>query len=191
MPGTNVRYGIDGLIGLVPVFGDIITTAIALWVVREARALGAPRYLVARMLANVAIDGAVGAVPLVGDAFDVAFKANVRNIRMLRKWMDKQKWCLPVDCERSEAIQRAPTGALQRNVEPADNTALFNLRATRAAGLLRFARNDETKWPGRARPFENLSESQDWLTQPPSCARAGSPGCCTARGCRPGRSASR
>ena len=91
VPGTNVRYGIDGLIGLVPVFGDIITTAIALWVVREARALGAPRHLVARMLANVAIDGAVGAVPLVGDAFDVAFKANVRNIRMLRKWMDKQK----------------------------------------------------------------------------------------------------
>jgi hypothetical protein len=91
VPGTNVRYGIDGLIGLIPVVGDIITTAIALWVVREARALGAPRYLVARMLANVAIDGAVGAVPLLGDAFDVAFKANVRNIRMLRRWIDKQR----------------------------------------------------------------------------------------------------
>jgi hypothetical protein len=91
VPGTNVRYGLDGLIGLVPVIGDIITTAIALWVVREARTLGAPRWLVARMLANVAIDGAVGAVPVLGDAFDVAFKANVRNIRMLRRWMDKQK----------------------------------------------------------------------------------------------------
>jgi hypothetical protein len=91
VPGTNVRYGLDGLIGLVPVFGDIVTTAIALWVVREARALGAPRYLVARMLTNVAIDGAVGAVPLIGDAFDVAFKANVRNIRLLRRWMDKQR----------------------------------------------------------------------------------------------------
>jgi hypothetical protein len=91
LPGTNVRYGIDGLIGLIPVVGDIITTAIALWVVREARALGAPRWLVARMLTNVAIDGVVGAVPVVGDAFDVAFKANVRNVRMLRKWMDKQR----------------------------------------------------------------------------------------------------
>lgn len=90
VPGTNVRYGIDGLIGLIPIIGDIITTALALWVVREARAIGAPRYLVARMLANVAVDGVVGAVPLVGDAFDVAFKANVRNIRMLRRWMDKQ-----------------------------------------------------------------------------------------------------
>jgi hypothetical protein len=91
VPGTNVRYGLDGLIGLIPVFGDIITTAIALWVVREARTLGAPRWLVTRMLANVAIDGAVGAVPLIGDAFDVAFKANVRNIRLLRRWMDKQR----------------------------------------------------------------------------------------------------
>src|SRR5262245_10368010 len=50
VPGTNVRYGLDGLIGLIPVFGDIITTAVALWVVREARSLGAPRHLVARML---------------------------------------------------------------------------------------------------------------------------------------------
>ena len=91
VPGTNVRYGIDGLIGLIPVIGDIITTAIALWVVREARALGAPRYLVARMLANVAVDGVVGAVPLIGDAFDVAFKANVRNVRLLRRWMNKQR----------------------------------------------------------------------------------------------------
>ena len=91
VPGTNVRYGVDGLIGLIPVVGDIITTAIALWIVREARALGAPRYLVARMLTNVAIDGAVGVVPVVGDVFDVAFKANVRNIRLLRRWIDKQR----------------------------------------------------------------------------------------------------
>lgn len=91
IPGTKMRYGIDGMIGLIPVVGDIITTAISLWIVREARSLGAPRYLVARMLANVAIDGVVGIVPVIGDAFDVAFKANVRNMRMLRRWMDKQK----------------------------------------------------------------------------------------------------
>ncbi len=90
LPGTNVRYGIDGLIGLIPVVGDIVTTAISLWIVREARALGAPRYLVARMLANVALDGVVGLVPFAGDAFDVMFRANVRNIRLLKHWMDKQ-----------------------------------------------------------------------------------------------------
>ena len=90
LPGTNIRYGIDGLIGLVPVFGDLLTTAISLWIVREARSLGAPKYLVARMLANVAVDGVVGLVPFAGDAFDVMFRANMRNMRMLKKWMDKQ-----------------------------------------------------------------------------------------------------
>ena len=90
LPGTNIRYGIDGLIGLIPVVGDIITTAISLWLVREARALGAPWHVTSRMLANVALDGVVGIVPLVGDAFDVLFRANVRNVRLLRRWMEKQ-----------------------------------------------------------------------------------------------------
>lgn len=91
VPGTKVRYGIDGIIGLVPVVGDLLTTAIALWIVREARALGAPRHLVARMLGNVAIDGVVGIVPFVGDAFDVVFRANMRNMRLLRQWREKQE----------------------------------------------------------------------------------------------------
>jgi hypothetical protein len=90
VPGTNIRYGIDGLIGLIPVVGDIITTAISLWLVREARALGAPWHITTRMLANVALDGVVGLVPVAGDAFDVMFRANVRNVRMLRRWMEKQ-----------------------------------------------------------------------------------------------------
>jgi len=90
VPGTNIRYGIDGLIGLIPVVGDIFTTAISLWLVREARALGAPWYITARMLGNVAVDGVVGMVPFAGDAFDVMFRANMRNVRLLRRWLDKQ-----------------------------------------------------------------------------------------------------
>ena len=90
MPGTNIRYGIDGIIGLIPVIGDIITTAISLWLVREARLLGAPWHITARMLANVAVDGVVGLVPVAGDAFDVMFRANIRNVRLLRRWLDKQ-----------------------------------------------------------------------------------------------------
>ena len=90
VPGTNFRYGIDGLIGLIHGVGAIITTAISLWIVREARALGAPWHLTARMLANVAVDGAVGLVPVAGDAFDVMFRANVRNVRMLRRWLERQ-----------------------------------------------------------------------------------------------------
>jgi hypothetical protein len=90
LPGTNIRYGIDGIIGLIPVVGDIIATALSLWLVREARALGAPWYITARMLGNVTIQGVVGMVPVAGDAFDVLFRANIRNVRMLRRWMDRQ-----------------------------------------------------------------------------------------------------
>jgi Domain of unknown function (DUF4112) len=90
LPGTNIRYGIDGIIGLIPVVGDLIATALSLWLVREARALGAPWHVTARMLGNVAIQGVVGAVPVAGDAFDVLFRANMRNVRLLRRWMDRQ-----------------------------------------------------------------------------------------------------
>jgi hypothetical protein len=90
VPGTKIRYGIDGIINLIPVVGDIITTAISLWLVREARALGAPWHITARMLANVAVQGVAGIVPVAGDAFDVMFRANVRNVRMLQRWMDRQ-----------------------------------------------------------------------------------------------------
>jgi hypothetical protein len=90
LPGTKVRYGIDGIIGLIPVVGDIIATAFSLWLVREARALGAPWHITGRMLGNVAIQGIVGAVPVAGDAFDVLFRANMRNARMLRRWLERQ-----------------------------------------------------------------------------------------------------
>jgi hypothetical protein len=88
IPGTGVRFGLDALIGLVPGIGDAITMAMALYIVKEARALGAPPLLIARMLVNVALDGVIGAVPLVGDAFDVAFRANRRNIALLREHLD-------------------------------------------------------------------------------------------------------
>jgi hypothetical protein len=90
LPGTNIRYGIDGLIGLIPVVGDIIATGLSLWLVREARALGAPWHVTARMLGNVAVQGTIGAVPVAGDAFDVLYRANMRNARILRRWLDTQ-----------------------------------------------------------------------------------------------------
>ena len=90
LPGTKIRYGVDGVIRLIPVVGDILATAFSLWLVREARALGAPWHVTARMLGNVAVDGVVGLVPLAGDAFDVLFRANMRNVRLLRRWLDKQ-----------------------------------------------------------------------------------------------------
>jgi hypothetical protein len=89
IPGTNIRFGLDALIGLVPGIGDAITTVMSLYIVSEARALGAPRLLIARMLANVALDGFVGAIPILGDAFDVAFRANRRNMALLLGYLDR------------------------------------------------------------------------------------------------------
>jgi hypothetical protein len=90
VPGTKIRYGVDGIVGLIPVVGDIIATGLSLWLVYEARALGAPWYITARMLGNVAFQGVVGTVPVAGDAIDVLFRANMRNARLLRRWLEKQ-----------------------------------------------------------------------------------------------------
>jgi hypothetical protein len=90
LPGTNIRYGVDGIIRLIPVVGDLVASAFSLWLVREARSLGAPWHVTARMLANVALEGTVGLVPVAGDAFDVLFRANMRNMKLLRRWMEKQ-----------------------------------------------------------------------------------------------------
>jgi hypothetical protein len=84
VPGTNVRFGMDALVGILPGIGDALTTAVSLYIVHEARQLGAPAYLIARMLGNVAVDSFVGAIPLFGDAFDIFWRANRRNVALLR-----------------------------------------------------------------------------------------------------------
>jgi hypothetical protein len=91
IPGTNVRFGLDALVGLIPGVGDLITTAISLFIVHEARQLGAPGHVIFRMLGNVAVDGLIGAVPVAGDAFDVFYRANKRNVRMLRDWLARSE----------------------------------------------------------------------------------------------------
>jgi uncharacterized protein DUF4112 len=91
IPGTGVRFGLDALIGLFPVVGDIITTGLSLFIVHEAYQLGAPGHVIARMLGNVAVDGVFGAVPLVGDAFDVLWRANRRNVRLLLEWLEHER----------------------------------------------------------------------------------------------------
>ena len=92
IPGTGIRFGLDGLIGLFPVIGDMITTALSLFIVHEAYQLGAPGQLIVRMLGNVALDGVLGAAPLVGDAFDVLWRANRRNVRLLVEWLERERW---------------------------------------------------------------------------------------------------
>jgi hypothetical protein len=87
IPGLNRRVGLDAIIGLVPGIGDAVTTLIQSYVIWEARRLGAPKTLIARMVGNVALDGLVGLIPFAGDAFDAVFKANVRNVKLLRDYL--------------------------------------------------------------------------------------------------------
>lgn len=91
IPGTSVRFGLDGLIGLVPGLGDMAATLVSLYVVARARDLGVPASVLARMAGNILIDTVVGAIPVAGDVFDVAFKANRRNLNLLRRALDRQE----------------------------------------------------------------------------------------------------
>jgi hypothetical protein len=90
IPGTNLRIGLDALIGLVPLAGDLISGLISTYLIWEARQLGAPRWLVARMAANALADTAIGAIPILGDAFDVMFRSNMKNMALLRRHMEKR-----------------------------------------------------------------------------------------------------
>ena len=90
IPGTSIRMGLDGLIGLVPVAGDLIAGVISSYLIWEARQLGASRWVIGRMMANTALDTIVGAVPVVGDAFDVLFRANLKNMALLRRHLEKR-----------------------------------------------------------------------------------------------------
>ena len=97
IPGTNRRIGLDAVIGLVPGIGDAISTALASYIIWEARQLGLPRWKIARMIANVAVDTAVGAIPIAGDAFDLFFKANERNLRIIHEHLGKKRGPRQID----------------------------------------------------------------------------------------------
>jgi Domain of unknown function (DUF4112) len=90
IPGTSFRLGLDAIIGLVPVAGDVISGVISSYLIWEARRLGAPRWLIARMMANTFLDTTLGAIPVVGDAFDVLFRANMKNMALLRRYILKR-----------------------------------------------------------------------------------------------------
>ena len=89
VPGLRRKVGLDAMVGLIPVVGDAITAALGLYLVWEARNLGMPRWQLWRMAGNVGIDSLIGAVPLAGDLFDFAFRSNTRNLKIIRKHLDK------------------------------------------------------------------------------------------------------
>jgi hypothetical protein len=89
VPGINRPVGLDAILGLVPVLGDVITAAMGAWLVWEGRNLGMSKFHIARMAGNVGVDTALGAIPFVGDLFDFVYRSNSRNLRIIKRWLDK------------------------------------------------------------------------------------------------------
>lgn len=89
IPGTSRGVGLDAIVGLVPVIGDVVAAALGAYIVWEARNLGLPRWKLWRMAGNIAFDAAVGAVPVAGDLFDFAFRSNTRNLKIVRRHLDR------------------------------------------------------------------------------------------------------
>jgi hypothetical protein len=87
IPGTRFTVGLDFLVGLVPVIGDLIGVLASSIIVMEANRMGVPRTILMRMSFNVAVEGVVGMVPFLGDVFDAGWKANQRNVALLDQWM--------------------------------------------------------------------------------------------------------
>jgi hypothetical protein len=104
VPGTRLTVGLDALIGLFPVIGDVIGIALSSYILSQAARLGAPRSVLSRMAFNIAVEGVVGIIPFAGDVFDAAFKANQRNVQLLDAWLDEPK--------RTERATRAFTAML-------------------------------------------------------------------------------
>ncbi len=110
IPGTKVRMGLDGLIGLVPVIGDFVSAMISSYIIWEAKNLGVSRFTLSRMVGNLAIDTVVGIVPVVGDAFDVAFKTNIKNLALLKKHLEKNGISAPDFAAAQSRVARGGTG---------------------------------------------------------------------------------
>ena len=85
IPGTSWRFGLDTIIGLVPGAGDLVTVGPQAWLIWQGYRMGASRATLLRMAANAGVDLTLGSVPIVGDVFDMVFKANMRNVRLLRQ----------------------------------------------------------------------------------------------------------
>ncbi len=89
IPGINRRVGLDAIVGLLPIAGDLVTAALGMYIVWEARNLGMPKWQLWRMTGNVGFDTLIGAVPLIGDVADFLFRSNTRNLAIIRRHLDK------------------------------------------------------------------------------------------------------
>jgi hypothetical protein len=90
IPGTGIRFGVDAIIGIIPGVGDWASVALSSLIVLEAARIGIPPGLLARMIGNVVFEGVIGYVPIVGDVIDVFWRANRRNMALLREHLVRE-----------------------------------------------------------------------------------------------------
>jgi Domain of unknown function (DUF4112) len=89
VPGTSRTFGLDVMLDLIPVVGDVIAAAMGAWIVWEARNVGMSKWHIARMSGNVGVDFLLGAIPWIGAIPDFFFRSNTRNMRIVKRWLDK------------------------------------------------------------------------------------------------------
>jgi hypothetical protein len=91
IPGTNIRVGLDAVLGLIPGIGDVIGAMLSTWIIAGALRHRVPARVIVRMVLNVAIDLVFGAVPVAGDVFDFLYEENMKNMRLLEKYRDRRR----------------------------------------------------------------------------------------------------
>jgi hypothetical protein len=89
IPGTDVKLGLDAIVGAVPVAGDLVMACASAVLINEARQLGLPAHVIRRMAVNAGLDFAIGAIPFIGDLFDLVFRANERNLRLVEEHLGR------------------------------------------------------------------------------------------------------
>ncbi len=89
VPGTRMGVGLDSVLGMVPVMGDVVSACMGAYLVWEGRNLGMSRWQLARMAGRIGVDTAIGAVPFVGDAFDFVYRSNTKNLRAIKRHLDR------------------------------------------------------------------------------------------------------
>jgi hypothetical protein len=90
IPGTAYRIGLDGLLGFIPGIGDAVSMLLSSYILYEAMGYSVPRRTLLRMAANIGLDTVVGAIPVIGDIFDIAWKANQKNVALIEKHLASQ-----------------------------------------------------------------------------------------------------
>lgn len=109
IPGTRITVGLDNILGLVPVVGDAAALLPSLWIIWQARQLGATRGALAYMVMNTGIDFIVGSIPIAGDLFDVAYNANVRNVAALERNLERK-------ASVAREVNRKSSGMVRPNI---------------------------------------------------------------------------